>query len=133
MTERDIESTWGIRLPSGFHELHSEADWNALRLLDGQVLKVPGHALSAKEIVDAFEVREDWQLPGTFLPLVGDFHDLIGLDFSSDPPRVVALNEERSSQFLFADFDAFLAARFLADESPSDTSGIIEGESWLDI
>ena len=130
---RDIESTWHVTLPSGFDDLQAEVEWNALRLPDGSVYRVPWPILTSKQIVGAFQLREDWQLPDAFVPLIGDFHDLVGLDYSEGSPTVIALDDARRTRRLFDDFDGFLAARFLADETPTDTSGIIEDESWLDI
>ena len=129
----DIESTWRIALPVRFTELQTEQDWDALRLPDGSIYKVPWPVLSPKQIVDAFDLREDWQLPDKFVPLIGDFHNLVGLDYSVRSPSVNALNDARESRQLFDDFDTFLSARFLDDETPADTSGIVEEGTWLDL
>jgi hypothetical protein len=96
------------------------------------VYKVPWPVLTPKQI-GAFNLREDWQLPDAFVPWIGDFHDLIGLDYSAASPSIIALNDARESQHLFDDFDAFLTARFLVDEPPTGTSVIIDEESWLDL
>ena len=77
----DIESTWRVLLPERFPALRDELDWNALRLPDGSVYKMPSPILTVQQIVDAFDIRRDWQLPTGFVPLIGDFHDLIGLDY----------------------------------------------------
>ena len=134
MTElREIESTWRVALPRRFAELQADLDWDALRLPGGSVHKVPWPVLTLQQIVDAYALREYWHLPIGFLPLIGDFHVIIGLDYSVHSPTVIALNDARKSQHLFNDFDTFLAARFLVDEPRTERSGIVEKESCLDI
>ncbi|MFN0021553.1 MAG: SMI1/KNR4 family protein [Pirellulaceae bacterium] len=128
-----IETAWQIRLPPYFNLLNSN-EWDAVTLPSGDVFVIRGELLTARNIVAARETAEDWDLPIGLLPIIGDFHDLICLDYRSGPePKVVAMNDARQVQSLFPDFAAFLAARFLRqDPQNRDTSGIIERESWLD-
>ena len=128
-----IETAWQIRLPPNFNVLNS-IEWDAVRLPTGDVFVVHGELLTARNIVAARETADDWNIPLGLLPIIGDFHDLICLDYRNGPePKVVVINDARQEQSLFPDFAAFLAARFLRTDSPHrEDCGIIESESWLD-
>lgn len=131
--QSEIEKTWSVRMPERFAELYSESEWDSLQLANGSVFAVPWPILTAEQIIEAYDLREDWDIPNSIVPIIGDFHDLIGINYSTERPSVVFLNDARDSLCLFDDFDSFLDGRFLSEEESSDSSGIIEGESWLDI
>ena len=128
-----IESAWGIKLPAGFGPL-DDLSWDAVRLPDGQDFQPPWPPLSSQEIIAARQVAEDWQVPLGLVPFMGNFHDLLCLDYrKSSTPAVVYLDDERETRVLFTDFDSFLASRIELPEGKTDSSAIIESESWLDI
>ena len=128
-----IETAWQIRLPPDFNLLNL-VEWDALRLPNGDVFIAHGEVLTPRKIAAARKSAEYWDLPSGLLPFLGDFHDLICLDYRSGPePKVVAINDARQVRCLFPDFAAFLAARFLRDDpQPRADGGVIKSESWLD-
>lgn len=127
-----IESAWGIKLPSRFGAV-DDIPWNAMRLPDGQHFRPPWPPLSSHEIIAARALAEDWQIPPCLVPFMGDFHDLICLDYRErSTPAVVYVDDERSTRMLFTSFESFLDGRIELSEEEPDTSGIVESESWLD-
>jgi hypothetical protein len=93
---------------------------------------VPSSPLSTESIVAALKVAEEWDLPAGIVPFLGDFHDVICLDYRrSTEPSVTVLDDARQARCKFPSFDAFLAARTLRDQTIKRPSRVIESESWL--
>ena len=127
-----IETAWGVKLPPRFTELGAR-DFDALHLPDHTTLNVPWPTLTANELVHACNMAHDWDIPTGLLPIIGDFHNLICLDYrDGGEPRIVMLNDARSVTPLFSSFASFVNARFLKDATvASNDSGVIDAESWL--
>ena len=133
---QSIESTWGVRLPDSFTDLlirlqsatHS-------RLVSGDLFRLPFAPFIACEIVGARRLAHEWDIPDNLVPFMGDFHDLVCLDYRQrSTPEVVALDDDRSEIRLSESVELFLSSLTSvsdAHERQKSASGIIESESWL--
>ena len=101
-----------------------------LLLANGQV-RVPWPMFRAEEIASAFAILGDWDIPNSFIPVGGDFHDILCLDVSRPVPDLVLIDDARRELARFQDPSDFFAAIRSADPKLGDTSGIIEDKSWL--
>lgn len=86
---------------------------------------------TSSEIDHALQIQGEWDLPPTLVPFYGDWHDLICLNTQNG--AIVMLDDERKVVFAWPSHDEFLKSLKSVEESPPDTSGIIESESWLDL
>ena len=85
---------------------------------------------SETEISQATKVQEEWDLPASLVPFYGDWHTVLCLNLLSG--AVELLNDQRQVLFTWPSVSEFVNCLVFESESPIDTSGIIEGESWLD-
>lgn len=133
-TVQDIEATWGLSLPGRFPDLYQVQDRSAIRLPNGEVFRLPFPVMNYDEIVQAKNVAADWEIPGRVVPIIGDFHDLVCLDYlSGKQPCVIAMDDERTTRFLFDRFDAFLdAPRVEIEESPIKPPPVVKEKTWFD-
>lgn len=126
-----IEATWAVKLPNRFSELFDRMP-NAThaKLGTGELFHLPFSLLEPSEIVSASDVAADWDLPNKVVPIIGDFHDLVCLDYrSGTDPRVISLNYVREERFLFETLDGFLDALTAEPEEPTKPSGVVS--SWF--
>lgn len=86
---------------------------------------------SETEITRAKQIQEDWGLPRYLVPFYGDWHTVICLDLRDGSVRL--LDDKRISVFQWPSVHSFVQSLKLKPETPADTSGVVEGESWLDI
>ena len=92
---------------------------------------LPHFFWSEAEIARALAMRKDWDIPESLVPFYGDWHSLLCLDPISG--EVKLLDDRRLVTCEWKSSAVFAESLLRAAESPSDTSGIVEGESWLDI
>lgn len=85
---------------------------------------------SEVEITQSGQVQDDWGLQTHFVPFYGDWHTIICLDLRDGSVRL--LDDNRDSVFRWPSVDCFVKSLKLKAETPTDTSGIIENQSWLD-
>jgi len=88
---------------------------------------------SLSEIESSLEMREDWSVPNTLIPFYGDWHDLFCLDTVTG--SIIELSDDRSEVYKWktiTDFNESLIPSKDWEETPADTSGIIDSESYLD-
>lgn len=134
-TVKDIEKAWGLSLPKRFPELYQEQGRSAIRLPNGEVFRLPFPVMNYDEIVQAKQVAADWEIPERVVPIIGDFHDLVCLDYrSGKQPCVIAMDDERMTQHLFDTFDAFLDAPSVEiEESPIKPPPVVKEKTWFDL
>lgn len=122
-----IEARWALQLPNRFGEFIARvADATHAKLDTVERFELPAAPLEPSEIVDAADVAADWGIPDRLVPIIGDFHDLVCLDYRAGmPPKVIVLNDKREETFLFETFDRFLDALVSEPEEPSDLSRIV--------
>ena len=85
----------------------------------------------AEEIASAFAILRDWEIPNNFIPVGGDFHDLLCLDVSKPDPDLVLIDDARRELARFPNPSDFFAIIRSADPRLGNTSGISEDKSWL--
>jgi len=99
----------------------------------GQMFSVPWPPLTPDEILGAAAVADDWEILVNYVPVMGDFHDLVCLAFEPGaPPQVVILNDSRIELARFATIGAFVESISYPDEPKRSTEDIIRSKSWLD-
>ena len=82
------------------------------------------------EIEKAQQIQADWDVPPKLVPFYGDWHDLICLNVESG--AVEMIDDTRHPVFVWLSHDDFQKCLASVAETPGDTSGVIETESWLD-
>ena len=128
----DAERKWSVLLPQRLDSFTNESR-DACQMIDGEIVPLPSPPLSFEAIAQTRLVAEDWKIPTGLVPIMGDFHDLVCLDYRrSSQAAVVLLDDERNERALFDSFDGFLDALCTAPASTGSVDGIIEEESWLD-
>lgn len=122
-----VEERWRVKLPDRFNELFERVpDATHVKLRTGELFELPYSLLDPDEIVDAADVALDWEIPEKIVPIIGDFHDLVCLDYRSTiSPQVVALNDERELKFLHETLDEFLEGLVSEPAEPFDPSDIV--------
>ena len=101
-----------------------------LPLANGYI-RVPWPMFRAEEIASAFAILRDWEIPNNFIPVGGDFHDLLCLDVSKPDPDLVLIDDARRELARFPNPSDFFAIIRSADPRLGNTSGISEDKSWL--
>ena len=103
--------------------------WEAVRA--GSIAISLSHSFwSDAEIENAEKVKADWGVPEILAPFYGDWHDLICLNVESG--AIEMLDDDRHCLFAWQSPDEFLNCLEHATKPLTDTSGIIESESWLE-
>jgi hypothetical protein len=132
-----IESTWGVRLPDSFSSLLLRvSSATHARLVSGDLFRLPFPPFTAQEIVDARRLAPEWDIPDNLVPVMGDFHVLVCLDYRQrSTPAVVFLDDDRNEVLLSESVDLFVSSltSLPEDQKAASDSGIIESETWLDI
>ena len=117
-----VEVAWRVKLPDRFLELYARLpEAGHVTLASGELWRLPFSLLEPEEIADAASVANDWEIAKGLVPIIGDFHDLVCLDYRSGKlPAVVELNDEREETRLFGTFNEFLDALVEVPDEPSD-------------
>ncbi|CAA6696725.1 MULTISPECIES: SMI1/KNR4 family protein [unclassified Lentimonas] len=124
---------WGFELPTRFFELHKKGSFDSIRIEGQQEISLPFPLLRTEEIKNQESLKDDWEIPVGLLPFMGDMHDLVCLDYSeSNSPSVVLIDDSRMKIKITDNFEDFYNNVYLAPEAKIDSSGVIEGETWLD-
>lgn len=130
-SRHDAEREWAVELPPSMDSFVQDAR-DSCRLVGGQIVSLPFPPLTFEAIANAKDVAEDWDIPEGLVPIMGDFHDLVCLDYRrSSQPAVILIDDSRSEKALFDSFDGFMSALCVATETNTETVEIIKGESWL--
>ena len=121
---------WDVTPPAFLDDLLALPAGLELLLVNGPV-RVPWPMFRADEIASAFDILGDWDIPNNFIPVGGDFHNVLCLDASRPGPDLVLIDDARRELARFQDPSDFFAAIRSADPKLGDTSGIIQDKSWL--
>ena len=133
MDYREAEKKWGVAFPAGIERI-GRKEANRGVMIDNQATSLPWPPLSASEILLARDAATDWKLEPAQVPVMGDFHDLVCLDYTkSDNPEVIIINDEREILVRYTSLEQFLRSLIIVDNSKEGENGAIENESWLDI
>ena len=130
---REAEIASGVTLPPGMNSfVHDDRD--ACRLADGEILRLPFPPLTFQQIAEAKAVADDWEIPEGLVPIIGDFHDLVCLDYRrSEGPSVVLIDDDRNEMPLFGSLDEFCEALCVVPERASSSiKRVVEKDSWLE-
>jgi hypothetical protein len=126
-----VQNAWNLSVPPEAAQLLS-IEAGAVVAAGGSDVSVPWPPFTIAQICSAASVAEDWNIPKNFLPLGGDFHDLICLDFNTERgPSVVIINDERIEKARFGSIAEFVGAIRIVEDEPTGTNGIIPGKSFL--
>ncbi|WP_447927813.1 hypothetical protein [Vreelandella sp. EE27] len=88
---------------------------------------------SIEEIESALEMREEWGVTNCLIPFYGDWHNLFCIKLNSVPMEIVEVGDDRIVHNRWDSIDDFQKSLLWQDEEPVDASGVIEGESWLNL
>ena len=125
------ERKWGVTLPTEIDAIIRIEPGLGVQV-DGATIPLPWPPLKPSEIANSFDTASDWELPGKHIPVMGDFHNLVCLDYSLvGEPAVVILNDNRRPIARYANSKLFLQALSRLTEEGNPNAEIIEGESWL--
>ena len=105
--------------------------YNAIQLKD-KIESLVFSFWSMKKIEDAEKIKEDWDIKENWIPFYGDWHTLFCVDLSSPTPSIIYINDEREIIHRWETIELFVNSLRKIEESKSDTSGIIDEESYLD-
>jgi hypothetical protein len=131
MNFRETEKTWGYEFPAELEKL-DQVEPNQGVLINNALVVLPWPPLSETEIISAHDVASDWNLKPNFVPVMGDFHNLVCLDYSNPScPEVVIINDRRKELVRYKSLSNFLLSLVNLPEEDIETKGIIEEESWL--
>lgn len=128
-----VEAAWGVQLPKRFAEVYDRDSWYMIELPDGHEYRCPGFLLNCSEIVSAKTTAEDWEIRQGLVPFMGDFHDLLCLDYRSNAePSITLLDDARNEKKIFESIDGLLDAPKIEEKTERlDTTGIDAGKSYL--
>ncbi|MEZ6142079.1 MAG: hypothetical protein R3B84_16055 [Zavarzinella sp.] len=105
------------------------AKYNAVRT-DSEACCLYHSFWTKSEIEHGQQIKSEWNVPTNLLPFYGNWHDLICLNTESGTVQMI--DDARRELFSWLSYEAFLQNLTTIDEATTDTSGIIESESWLD-
>lgn len=129
-----VESAWGIKLPSRFLELYDHDGWHMIALPNGQEFQCPMSLMLCSEIVSAKGTADDWQIAPGLVPFMGDFHDLICLDYRSGvEPSVTMIDDARNERAIFESIDGFLDAPKVEKNDEKRSLSGVKKTSYLNI
>ena len=132
MTLNEAERKWGFQFPGSIGDIQNIESGQAV-VVAGNTVAIPWPPLSAFEIHSAHDVATDWELNPGFVPIMGNFHDLVCLDYSaSGDPDVVIIDDSRNHLARFNSIEQFIDSLVPLLEEDLDTNEVIEKESWLD-
>ena len=103
--------------------------YNAVRT-DSEVVSLC-HCFWTKSMIEvAKHLQAEWEVAPTLIPFYGDWHDLICLNTQNG--SIEMIDDNRRMLFVWPSHTVFLSSLEMKLEVPSDSSGIIESESWID-
>ncbi|MFD1157673.1 SMI1/KNR4 family protein [Roseovarius aestuarii] len=125
------ESRWNVKLPEEIEAIGSIEPSQGV-VTEAGPIHLPWPPLSFDEIARTKETAQDWQLNRNYVPIMGDMHDLVCLDYSlSKEPEVVVVSDDRNELARFTSLRHFLdSLTDMADES--HCMKIVADKSWLD-
>ncbi|SJL84520.1 hypothetical protein [Vibrio palustris] len=88
---------------------------------------------SIEEIESALEMREEWDVTNCLIPFYGDWHNLFCVKLGSVFIEIVEVDDDRVVRNRWESIGDFQKSLLWQDEEPGDASGVIEGESWLNL
>lgn len=83
-----------------------------------------------EDIAKSRSIQGEWEIPKSLVPFYGDWHTVICLDMRDG--SVQQLDDERQISFSWPSIHEFESCLLLVPEKPTDLSGMIESESWID-
>jgi hypothetical protein len=120
---------WNVLPPSFIDEIKAiPADQELI--VNGLRHSIPWPTLSPEELVSAFHLLDDWEIPKHLIPIAGNFHDLLCVDISQNN-EIVVLDDSRDEVVRFHDI-AQLVKSLRTAESSALSEKIIKSKSWLD-
>lgn len=133
MQYQEAEKKWGIIFPPEIKEVGSiGADRGVL--IGDKPTTLPWPPMSPSEVCSAKDVANDWGLAASFVPIMGDFHNLVCLDYTNlQNPELVIINDDRKELIRYESINEFLHALITMPDEDVDISGVIKQGSWLDI
>jgi hypothetical protein len=120
---------WKTKPPPFFERLLSISAGYELRVGD-ECLRLPWPFFTPEEMISAFPIKSDWEIPDHLVPIAGDFHDLLCVDASTQRNEIVVLNDSREELVRFRSFEEIVACLRAVEEN-APTAGIVESKSWL--
>jgi hypothetical protein len=132
MEYSEAEKKWGYEFPDELERI-ARLEPNQGVLINNQPVSLPWPPLSDLEISSAYDIAADWNLRSSFIPIMGDFHDLVCLDYAeSSHPEVVIINDNRQVLIRYKSLNCFFRSLVIIQDEKLDSNGVIEEESWLD-
>ena len=126
-----VEARWKVKLPDEIETIRS-IEPNQSVVTERGPVDLPWPPLSHEEIIQAKETARDWQLKREYVPIMGDMHDLVCLDYSlTGEPEVVVVDDDRNELARFSSLRHFLDALTDTGIEPKRKK-IVEDKSWLD-
>ncbi len=102
-------------------------------MIGGVPVNLPWPPLSASEIASAKDTAKDWQLNENHVPIMGDFHDLVCLDYSQlSEPETIIIDDDRKEIARFSSLKQFLNSLVVLERKSQSKKRIVEEESWID-
>ena len=133
ITYADLISLWNYPIPAKVDAL-LKVEPTSYVFFDGKKIDVPWPPLSLKEIASAHGVADDWDIPKGFVPVMGDFHDLVCLSFNEPMcSEVVIINDERTELARYASIEEFMSNIQTDEDEPLDLNSKNDlVDEWLD-
>jgi hypothetical protein len=114
---------------------NAAGDFSGLRAGD-EIIPLVHPFWSPKEISNALQIKNEWEVSDDLIPFYGDWHDLLCISVSTG--KIVMLDDERVQLFVWESGDDFLGCLRQHPEMEKEisrtdkASGVVESESWLD-
>lgn len=119
---------WNVPPPSFIDALISiSADKEFL--VKGSRVSIPWPFFTPQQMVNAFSILDDWEIPKNLVPISGDFHDLLCIDIENSG-EIVVLDDSRIEIVRFSSADELMNS-LQVSESEYSEKGIIERKSWF--
>jgi hypothetical protein len=128
---RETEQVWGVTLPEELKSFVNDTR-DACRKENGEIINLPFPPLTFTQIIAVHSIAQDWNIRAGLVPIMGDFHDFVCLDYRDDAiPVVVLIDDYRNERTLFNTFGEFFTALCLAPERTVSSDAVIQDKSWL--
>ncbi len=103
------ETLWVRKFPAEMDEV-ARIEPNTGVRTDGELHEVPWPPLTSEKIIAAKEIAAEWDLHPELVPIMGDFHNLVCLDYRTTEPQVAIVNDDRTEIVRFENARKFLDA-----------------------
>jgi hypothetical protein len=131
MNLNKIKNVWKVKLPFEEMDIINKISSHLIIRRKNKTIPLPWPPLSDEEICSAKAVAKDWDLKDCYLPIMGDFHNLVCVDFTNRTKiEIVVLDDERNEQIRFNTIKDFLYSLETAEPKNPDISGKVK--VWLD-